>query len=266
MEDVLTDEIRSFPEPRLLGRNLPLSIGWLQAGITFVTTGRQRPTFCTPHGEPMSFKPTVGPDLVARRTRARDNIPTVGMAATVSRSSNVRIAGITDTELLSTGEVIQALQQITGGPVDQEAADRLIKNCLAAAVDCTIEEIVEFAWSKAFLCRSGKIDNPIGFLITQVPKHFQGEALQAYRQKKRKELEAAAETAAREEEQRRETELELAAMEERQRIRAEIAEHHRKEQGIDLKALLQDSDADDALREWAKRMVKLGHRYQPRYD
>jgi len=58
-------------------------------------------------------------------------------------------------------ELIQALQQITAGPVDQEAVEHLIKNCRSAAADRTIEEIIEFAWSKAFLCRSGKIENPV---------------------------------------------------------------------------------------------------------
>jgi hypothetical protein len=163
-------------------------------------------------------------------------------------------------------EVIQALQQITGNPVDQEAADRLIGNCRTEAADCTVEEIMEVAWSKAFLCRSGKIENPIGFLITQVPKHFQREALQAYRENRRKELEAAAALATREEQRREEAEREIAEMEERQRVRSQIAERHRVEQGIDLKGLLQDSAADDVLQQWAKRMLKLGHRYHPHYD
>ena len=33
---------------------------WRQAGLLFVTTGRQRPAFCTAQGEPLAFKPTVG--------------------------------------------------------------------------------------------------------------------------------------------------------------------------------------------------------------
>jgi hypothetical protein len=36
---------------------LPL---WREAGIRFVTTGRQRPTFCTSTGAPVVFRPTVG--------------------------------------------------------------------------------------------------------------------------------------------------------------------------------------------------------------
>lgn len=239
---------------------------WRDAGLLLVTSGRNRPMFCTAQGEPLSFRPAVGTEPVARQQAAVKEIrPTVGPipTATVARS---QLSQLAQAGPLQIGEVIQALQQITAGPVDHEAADRLVNNCHAVAGDCTIEEIVEFAWSKAFLCRSGKIDNPVGFLITQVPKHFQGEALQAYRDKKRKELEAAAEVAARQEKQRRETEREMAELEERCRIRTEVAERHRKEQGIDLKAVLQDSEADDILKEWAKRMLKLGHRYHPHYD
>jgi hypothetical protein len=181
---------------------------WRDANFAFITTGRQRPTFCTEQGEILTLRPTVGPwPTAARRRYARGNKPTVGL---MTRAP----AGSTEVAPPTATEVIEALQQITGNPVDREAAARLINNCRTEAADCTIEEIVEFAWSKAFLCRSGKIDNPIGFLITQVPKHFQGEALQAYRDKKRKELEAAAVASAREEQRRQQSERELAEIEE----------------------------------------------------
>jgi hypothetical protein len=229
---------------------------WRDAGLVFVTVGRQRPTFCTGQGESLPFKPTVGAaPTVGKRSNSDPDRPTVGLI-------EVPVSAAEDEPPPVTG-IIQAIQQITGTSVDQEAADRLIRSCRAEAADCTIEEILEFAWSKAFLCRSGKIANPVGFLITQIPKHFQGEAFQAYRETKRKELEAAAALAARAEEQRRESELALAEMEERQRVRSQIAERHRQDQGIDLKGILEDSEADETLKKWAKRMLKLGHRYQP---
>jgi hypothetical protein len=158
------------------------------------------------------------------------------------------------------------MQQITGAPVDQEAADRLLVSCRGEAADCTVEEIVEIAWSKAFLCRSRKIDNPVGFLITQVPKHFQTEALEAFRQKKRSELEAATASAARDEVRRQEAERELAEQEETRQLRHAISERHRVEKGIDLKALLQDPQADETLRQWASRMLKVGQRFPPQYQ
>jgi hypothetical protein len=33
---------------------------WRDAGLHFVTTGRQRPAFCTAEGDPVGFRPTVG--------------------------------------------------------------------------------------------------------------------------------------------------------------------------------------------------------------
>jgi hypothetical protein len=236
---------------------------WRDANLLFVTTGRQRPMFCTAQGDLLTLRPTVGLEpRASRRTDGKLDRPTVGRPTTAPTARSEVAPGARQ----QVTEVIQALQQITGTPVDQEAADRLILNCRTAAPDCTIEEIIEFAWSKAFLCRSRKIENPIGFLITQVPKHFQGEALQAYRDNRRKELEAAAALATREEQRRQEAEREIAEVEERQRLRRQIAERHRLEQGIDLKGLVQDSEADDVLKQWAKRMLKLGHRYHPRYD
>ncbi len=44
---------------------------WRDAGITCVTTGRWRPMFCTAQGEPLTFRPTVGPAIRTDRA-ARD--------------------------------------------------------------------------------------------------------------------------------------------------------------------------------------------------
>jgi hypothetical protein len=51
---------------------------WRDAGLQFVTAGRQRPVFCTAQGEPLYFIPTVGVEPIDRR------IPTVGPAARAS--------------------------------------------------------------------------------------------------------------------------------------------------------------------------------------
>ena len=197
-------------------------------------------------------------------------IPTVGLKR-VDLPSGKPTGGIIPTvgperrDNSTAMDLLAVLQQITGRPVDQEAGDRLVANCRREADDCTLEEIVEIAWSKAYLCRSGKIDNPVGFLITQVPKHFQGEALQAYRLSKRKELDGAAAAAAREAQRLEEIEAELARLEETKRVRASAAERHRVGQGIDLRALSEDATTDEVLKEWARRMMKLGYRYRPEY-
>jgi hypothetical protein len=52
---------------------------WRDANFAFVTTGRQRPTFCTEQGEILTLRPTVGlGPTSARRRYARGNRPTVG--------------------------------------------------------------------------------------------------------------------------------------------------------------------------------------------
>jgi hypothetical protein len=235
---------------------------WRDTGLAYVTTGRNRPAFCTAQGDPLTFIPTVGIEpIVASAPNDHKTVPTVGLNSGDSQPAPVPVGG-----RAAPLQLLQALQEITGGPVDQDAADRLVRDCRAMAADCTIEEIVEFAWSKAFLCRSGKIENPIGFLITQIPRHFQGDALRTYREARRRELESAAEFAAREEQRSRENERELAELEERQMVRSRIAERHRKESGIDLKEVLQDSEADSVLKDWATRMLSLGQRYRLRYE
>jgi hypothetical protein len=225
---------------------------WRDADLQYVTTGRKRPMFCTASGDLISSVPTVGTKpTVGEQRHIR---PTVGLieAPPIPKPN-------------PTPDILTVLRQITGAPVDQEAADRLVSNCRVEAPDCTLDEIIELAWSRAFLCRSGKIDNPIGFLITQVPKFFQGEALASFRLNKRMELEAAAQASAREEDRRREAERETGEVEEAKRLRQEVAERHRSGQGIDLKAVLQDGGADDILKQWASRMIRLGYRYQPEY-
>ncbi len=71
----------------------------------------------------------------------------------------------------------------------------LIKNCRQQAADCTEEEIIHFIKEKALLvqARHSRIYNPIGFLLTAVPKCLAGEAFRLYReeQTRRRESEAA---------------------------------------------------------------------------
>lgn len=237
---------------------------WREAGILFVIPGR-KPQFCNALGEPLFFRPTGGREATGSLELTRDAGPTAAMAQ-IDVLLTPRIQFETDPAGASVTDLVEGLQQILGGSIDQQAADRLLHGCRSQAPDCTIPEILEFAWSKAFLCRSGRITNPIGFLITQVPKHFEGEAFRTYRQAKRKQLEAAAVAAAQEEERRLEHEREIAEFQERYEQRVAITEKFRTGQGIDLKELERSPEADEAVKDWARRMLKLGHRFQPKYD
>lgn len=242
---------------------------WRESGLLFVTAGRQRPTFCDASGNPVSFAPTVGLEPTVGSVppvgaESGPRKPTVGAIPTVGPVGAGRTRGQRGNQV-SLSEVIVALQQITGIAVDQEAAEQLIRKCRAEAADCTTEEIVEFAWSKSFMCRSGKIANPVGFLITQLPKHFQPESIAAYRARKAKELEAAETAAAQDAVRQEAADRQVAELERAERSRTAVAERYRTPKGIDVKAVLEDGDTDEGLRQWAERLLKLGRKYASRY-
>jgi hypothetical protein len=72
---------------------------------------------------------------------------------------------------------------------DDQAVTILWTECRARAGDCTVEEILHFAERKVGMFRTGKIQNPVGFLLAVVPKCFEGEAFLNFREEARKEEE-----------------------------------------------------------------------------
>lgn len=80
-----------------------------------------------------------------------------------------------------------ALEHIVRNNVDFNATQRIWTACIERAPDCTLEEIIEQAWSKAALCRSGRIANPIGFLIEAIPRMFEGPDAPYLRRRQEKE-------------------------------------------------------------------------------
>lgn len=253
---------------------------WREVGVHFVTTGR-RPQFCSASGDVIdanltSERPTVpsGPTVV--RT------PTVGVDDTVGHAPSGKWAPTSEVSPFNQNTrqepaargpedtliapLTQAMQQITSLPIDQEAAVRLLQNCRAEASDCTIEEIVEILWSKAFLCRSGKITNPIGFLITQVPKNFQGDAFRTYRENRRLEVETAAESERHHQIEQQRLDRELAEEEARYQERLSFVERFRTERGIDLRALERSPEVPAQVQEWARRVLRSGVVYIRKYQ
>ena len=77
-------------------------------------------------------------------------------------------------------ELVQGLRQIVD-LVDDEAAAVLWHQCRRRAEDCTPDEVLHFARAKAGIFRSGKIQNPTGFLLAAVPKCFEGASFQEFR-------------------------------------------------------------------------------------
>jgi hypothetical protein len=76
--------------------------------------------------------------------------------------------------------IIDALYKSVG-MADDEAAARIVTECRRRAPDATDEEIVFYIRQQAGRIKS-RIQNPTGFLITLVPKCFEGESFQRYRE------------------------------------------------------------------------------------
>ncbi len=127
--------------------------------------------------------------------------------------------------------VLRALSEY--GDDDDDVALQLLSQCREVAPDCTIPEVVHFIHQKGALIRrdrNQKITNPMGFLLTAVPKCFAGETLERYRRGEKN----------RQEEER--------AFHERQE--AEIALWRR-----DQEAILNDPGASEEDKRFARRIL-----------
>lgn len=79
------------------------------------------------------------------------------------------------------GPVQKALSQY--GTVDDDAVSQLVRSCLSVCPDCTADEIVAAVHEKGRLAltRDSRIQNPIGFLLSAVPKCLSGDLFEAQR-------------------------------------------------------------------------------------
>jgi hypothetical protein len=122
-------------------------------------------------------------------------------------------------------ELIQGLRQIVDF-VDDEAAAVLWHQCRRRAEDCTPDEILHFARGKAAIFRSGKIQNPVGFLLAVVPKCFEGASFLEYRRE--------------------------------QAARAREAEEQMVQMRREFEAILQDPNSSEEDRQFVERMLAEG--------
>jgi hypothetical protein len=86
--------------------------------------------------------------------------------------------------------LVQALSDY--GQPDDVVAYYLLSRCRAVAPDCTSTEITHFVHEKGLLIRQDRnkrITNPIGFLLTAVPRCLTGETFEHYRSQERVRLE-----------------------------------------------------------------------------
>jgi viroplasmin and RNaseH domain-containing protein len=116
-----------------------------------------------------------------------------------------------------------------GVPVDDDAAQKIIKRCRNADSTATLEEISHFTELKVQqLAKRKNIENWPGMLISAVPAYFDGEATEVRKYRADKLIQG-----------RETTEMQALA-----------AEHRRQQEQI-----LADPDASEEDKQWARRLL-----------
>ena len=91
-------------------------------------------------------------------------------------------------ETSSLAVVVRTVQDELG-PIDDSAARRILDSCYQKAPDATPEELEYFVRLQASRVRNSKrVDNPVGLLIAQVPKCFEGESFRQFREAQQQKL------------------------------------------------------------------------------
>lgn len=132
-------------------------------------------------------------------TVARETTVTV---VKIDRPTVVNMSGhLLDTYALDIASSSALRQELSlYGPVDDDAVYQLVARCTEQARDCTEEEILHFVRDKGALIqkKKGTVYNPLGFLLTAVPRCFAAESLRAYREEMQRQRESKARSDVRE--------------------------------------------------------------------
>jgi len=104
---------------------------------------------------------------------------------------------------LDVRQISEALAQYW--PVDEAAAQQLLRHCRSIRRDAEIDEIVFFVNEKLQIALTNKnIKNPTGLILATVPQCFEGTTFQEFRRRRNEGLRAAAEEQERKRQQERE--------------------------------------------------------------
>lgn len=81
--------------------------------------------------------------------------------------------------------VSQALQR--HWQTDHAAVQQLIRSCVAVRPDCTTSEIISFIEEKGYILAKNvrTFTNPVGFLLSSIPKCFEGDTFERWRERER---------------------------------------------------------------------------------
>ena len=103
-------------------------------------------------------------------------------------SASTTVLSSEATTTTAPAELISGLQKLLEF-VDTEAATLLWNECRLRVPDCRADEVLYFAQGKATVCAGGRIRNPVGFLLTTVPKCFEGPAFMSFRREEERKAE-----------------------------------------------------------------------------
>ena len=124
-------------------------------------------------------------------------------------------------------------------PVDEAAAQQLLRQCRSIRRDAEIDEIVFFINEKLQIALTNKnIKNPTGLILATVPQCFEGATFQEFRRRRNEGLRAAAE----EQERKRQQERKLEAW-----LDGKLQE---------LRDIADDESQSDSAREKARKELK----------
>ena len=183
---------RVFSYRRILERRQATGMEWVirNKGVEFVSP-------------PAPDSPTITdpPSVIAACYNRPPSETGRGGVPVIASASYIRFDREYTSSISSSSEVTPVLRALSEyGNDDDDVALKLISQCQNLAPDCTVSEIVHFIHLKgALIRRSRRITNPMGFLLTAVPKCFAGEAFRQYRQEEKTRQEAEAATRERQE-------------------------------------------------------------------
>jgi hypothetical protein len=175
---------RIFSYRKVLERREAAGLLWVRKtrGVEFIAAPADSPTVG------LSLQaPTGTPGQTPTAAVGQTPTPTVGQSPTpLSTISSTSFPGTA--QETPSPSIVQALRGCAGAP-DDDAARRLSRECRRRAPDATDEEILHFIHLKA---QTPGIRLPIGFLLTAVPRCFEGESFRQYRREEDRRRQALA--------------------------------------------------------------------------
>ena len=171
--------------------------------------------------------PTIDPK--APSTGYNDPLTTVGGRSTILRTSkskgeNNRLqlegqlrnlspsSSLRETPPNTLVQGLRSLLIANRTEIDNDATQRLWNECRTRVPDCTADEVLHFTRAKTVLFSTGKINNPVGFLLFAVPKCFEGASFQEFRKEQEQVQRAEQEQAQRAEQEMEEVRRQLVEM------------------------------------------------------